>query len=83
MLPLKQKLIVPRSSLDDDDDRVGLLRDAERRAVARAERLVEDLRVRHREEDARLGDAQVADDDRAVVELVQALGDEELTSSSR
>ena len=31
---------------DDDDDRVGLLGDAERGAVARAERLVEDLACR-------------------------------------
>ena len=62
---------------DDDDDRVGLLGDAERGAVARAERLVEDLGVGHREEDAGLRDAQVADDDRAVVQLVDALGHEE------
>ena len=67
---------------EDDDDGVGLLGDAERRAVTRPERLVEDLRVGHREEDARLRDAEVPDDDGAVVELVQALrekqADEEL-----
>ena len=67
----------PALLADDDDDRVGLLGDAERGAVARAERLVEDLRVGHREEDAGLGDAQVADDDGAVVQLVQALGHEQ------
>jgi hypothetical protein len=36
-----------------------------------------DLRVRHRKKDAGLGDAQVADDDGPVVQLVQRLGDEQ------
>ena len=56
MLPLKQKLMRPALLADHDHDRVGLLGDAEGRAVARAERLVEDLGVGHREEHAGLRD---------------------------
>src|SRR5262249_45042562 len=41
----------------DDDDRVGFFRDAERRAVPRAEARVEHARLGHGEEHAGLGDA--------------------------
>ena len=77
MLPLKQKLIVPRSSLTTTTTAsVSSVMPSAARCRDPSD-LSRTLRVRHREKDARLRDAQVADDDGAVVELVQALRDEE------
>src|SRR5690606_7119527 len=62
---------------DDHHDRVRLLGDAEGGPVPRAEALIDDAPLGHGEEHARLGDAQIADDHRAVVELVAGLGREQ------
>jgi hypothetical protein len=61
----------------DHDDGVGLLGDAEGGAVPRPEGLIERLDVRHREKHASFDDAEIADDDGAIVELVDALRHEE------
>jgi hypothetical protein len=60
-----------------DDHGVRLLGDPERRAVPRAEAVIEDLGVRHREEHAGARDLQVADEHGAVVQLVHRLRHEQ------
>src|SRR5690606_2337463 len=61
---------------DDDRDGVGLLADPERGAVAGAE-VRGQVAARQRQDRAGALEAQVADDHRAVVELVVAARDEE------
>ena len=76
--PLKHSEISPRSSRHDDDDRVGVLGDAERGAVAGAELGAEVGRARQRQQRAReLDPVVLVDHDRAVVELVVLRGHEQ------
>ena len=87
MLPLKQKLIVPRSSLTTTTTAsVSSVMPSAARWREPSD-FVEDAAVGHREEHAGLGDAEIADDDRAVVQLVHALRheerDEELALTAR
>ena len=77
MLPLKQKLMLPRSSLTTTTTAsVSSVMPSAARCREPSD-LSRSLRVGHREEDAGLGHAQVADDHRPVVQLVEALGQEE------